>query len=162
MVSKQNRELREHIKPVKYFCFYNNNLGDKDELPTFSFTPPPQKNNQQILEININPSKIPSDKNSSLVTTRNKWFKNLSNVDIPFNVQCLLQLGQNFSLPAFNTKNNIIEMIKNIENNIKKLNLDIQSNIRNHSLQIIKKLFNKCTQTKKIYQRMSCLMKSTK
>jgi len=127
-----------------------------------SFTPPPQKNNQQISEININPPKIPSDKKSSLDTIRNKWFKNLSNVDIPFNVQCLLQLRQNFSLPAFNTKNNIIEMIKNIENNIKKLNLDIQSNIRNYSLQIIKKLFNKCAQTKKIYEKMSCMMKSTK
>jgi len=53
-------------------------------------------------------------------------------------------------------------MIKNIENNIKKLNLDIQSNIKNHSLQIIKKLFNKCAQTNKIYDKLSGMLKSTK
>jgi len=105
---------------------------------------------------------IPSNNNSSLDTVRNSWFKNLSNLDIPLNIKCLLQLGQNFSLPATNTKNNIIEMIKNIENNIKKLNLDIQSNIRNHSLQVIKKLFNKCTQTNKIYDKLSDMLKSTK
>jgi len=130
-----------------------------------SFTPPFQPN-QQTIEVNINPSTFPIDHNSSLTSIRKNWFLNLSSISIPFEVQCLLQLGQNFSLPTLNIKYNVLELIKNIENNIKKLNIDIQSNIRNHTIPIILKLFAIPPQNnnnqKNINNKLLALVKSAK
>jgi len=139
----------------------NDNKNNNVEFPTYSLIPS-LNDNQQTVEINFNPSTIPMDNNSSLTTFRNKWLINLSQIDFPHNIKCLLQLGHNFSLPALNTKNNIIELIKNIENNIKKLNIDIQSNVRNHSLQIISRLFTGFKKNNKVYERLFCLIKTTK
>jgi len=80
---------------------------------------------------------------SSFDSINNKWFINLSHVSIPQNVQRLLQLGQNFSLPSTNTENNIIQLIKNIENNIIKLHQDTQNEVRNRSMPIIHNLMSK-------------------
>jgi len=55
-------------------------------------------------------------------------------------VQRLLQLGQNFSLPLTNTKNNIVQLIKNIENNIINLHQDTKNEIRNRSIPVIHNL----------------------
>ncbi len=51
---------------------------------------------------------------------RNKWFLNLSSVMILHNIQCFLQLGDNFALPNKNKGRILIECIKNIEHNIRK------------------------------------------
>lgn len=56
---------------------------------------------------------------------------NLSSINIPHNIQCLLQLGDNFSLSSNNKKRIINEFIKNIENNIKKLSEPFHKMIRN-------------------------------
>jgi len=80
---------------------------------------------------------------SSFDSIFNKWFINLSHVSIPQNVQKLLQLGQNFSLPSTNIKNNIIQLIKNIENNIIKLHQDTQNEVRSRSMPIIHNLMLK-------------------
>jgi len=76
-----------------------------------------------IHEINIKPAIFPKDEKSSLSSIRNNWFVNLSTLDILYDIQCLFQLGQNFSLSSNNCKKNIIELIKIVENNIKKLNI---------------------------------------
>jgi len=150
LLEKSKKESIQHIKPVKYYCSFpmtntcssDNNILKNSDFPLISFTPPFQPD-QQTIEVNINPSTFPTDYNSSLTAIKKNWFLNLSSIDIPFEVQCLLQLGQNFSLPTLNIKYNALELIKNIENNIKKLNIDIQSNIRNHTIPIILKLFTR-------------------
>lgn len=50
---------------------------------------------------------------------RENWFVNLSTVSIPRDVQVLLQLGENFSLPSFNLDKLTMELIKNLENNLR-------------------------------------------
>jgi len=80
---------------------------------------------------------------SSFDLINNKWFINFSYVNIPQNIQRLLQLGQNYPLPFTNTKNNIIQLIKNIENNIIKLYQDTQNEIRNRSMPFIHNLMSK-------------------
>ncbi|KYM97515.1 hypothetical protein ALC62_11809, partial [Cyphomyrmex costatus] len=69
---------------------------------------------------------------------------NLSNVTIPFDVQCLLQLGENFGLPI--DKNNIdkalVEFIKHIECNIKGPNNFINF-FRNKTIPILDDFYEK-------------------
>ena len=55
----------------------------------------------------------------SALFSRNKWFMNLSKITIPTEIQCLLQLGNNFS--SFDLKKNCFELIKSIKNNVKSL-----------------------------------------
>jgi len=74
---------------------------------------------------------------SSPVSIRNKWFINLSSLPISTNVECLLQLGNNFSLPEINKKKITIEFIKNIESNINKLPAPTQAFMRNKSISIL-------------------------
>ncbi|KYN07135.1 hypothetical protein ALC62_01943, partial [Cyphomyrmex costatus] len=62
---------------------------------------------------------------------------NLSSIQIPNEVQFLLQLGDNFSLPFNNFQNIAIELIKNIENNVKKLQTSVHNTIRNRSWNIV-------------------------
>lgn len=60
--------------------------------------------------------KFTTESTNLLVVTNNKWFINLTNIDIPPDVSSLLQLGQNFSLSTTLNKNTAIhEMIKDIE-----------------------------------------------
>jgi len=48
-----------------------------------------------------------------------KWFINLSNVDIPIKVQYILQLGEGFDLVSKNNMDRtVVEFIKHIKNNI--------------------------------------------
>ncbi|EFN61148.1 hypothetical protein EAG_09747, partial [Camponotus floridanus] len=69
---------------------------------------------------------------------------NLSTVMIPENVQKVLQLGENFSMPTLNKNEVTIEFIKNFENSFKKLPVHvrphIETHIRNRSAHIINKL----------------------
>jgi len=51
-------------------------------------------------------------------------------------------MNQNFSLPANNKNENIIQLIKNIENNIIKLHSDTQKEIRNRSISIMHNLMS--------------------
>ena len=55
-----------------------------------------------------------------LDTLHDNWFINLSGIDIPLEVQYLLQLGEKFGLPIdkYNKDSTLIEFIKHIENNI--------------------------------------------
>jgi len=73
----------------------------------------------------------------------------------------LLQLGQNFSLPSTNTKNNIVQLIKNIENNIINLHQDTQNEIRNRSIPILHNLTSKSLYKDPIDIQITDLMKIT-
>jgi len=72
---------------------------------------------------------LTTKKFSPLDSLNNKWFINWSHEHIPDNIQQLLQLGHNFSLPSVNSNNHITQTIKNIENNIMKLHTDDQNTI---------------------------------
>jgi len=125
LVFKHKKNLIQHIKPMKYFCSYpmaNPSSSDDNVQITLYFLPFPLlfplHQNQQTLQININPSTFSINDNSSLTfltSIKNNWFINLFLIDIPHDIQCLLQLRENFSLFPYNVKNNTIELIKNIE-----------------------------------------------
>jgi len=153
LILKRNKERSENIKPINYSYIYTKNENNKEECLSISFKPAIQLNKHTEV-INIKPHTFVEEDNSSLNNVRDKWLINWSKIDIPHNIKCLLQLGQNFAMPATDIKKNIIELIKNIENNINKLNIDIQSLIRNNSLPIIKKLFNRCSQKNKMHERL--------
>jgi len=70
----------------------------------------------------------------------------MSDIEIPSEVQRLLQLGDRFGLPPFEhlKKRNTINFIKHVENNIHnlKLNDEINVNIRNLVVSFINKFNN--------------------
>jgi len=99
LVRKHHEAELKIIRPVSY-C-YNN-----------SFTIPSSHNilshsSNSSNNINVEPDiffqNVPSP---SPVSICNKWFINLSSLSIPTNVQCLLQLDDNFFLPEINKKKN--------------------------------------------------------
>jgi len=82
--------------------------------------------------------------NSTFDDLNEGWFVNLSNKQIPTEVQLLLQLGHRFNLPVtINDKERtVVEFIKNIEKNIARLSDDIGNSIRNDSLSVLNKFNN--------------------
>ena len=79
---------------------------------------------------------------SSLSTIKDGWFLNLSAVDIPFNIQYFLQLGENFALP-FNNKHRIIfDCIKNVEISTQRMPIDKKIAITNHSIPILNNIIS--------------------
>jgi len=117
------------IKPIEFTCLVNE---VKNKVIKSFPKNPIILNNEILVQTKIDPVQyidVPSD---PLITTNNKWFINLSNSFIPTEVSRLLQLGNNFSLPAiFNKKIAIHETIKDIESNIKSFHLENQVRIRN-------------------------------
>jgi len=112
-----------NIKPITYNITSENNI---------------------MVNVSISPKNFSVEQ--PLDTVQNNWFVNLSEVEIPLEVQGLLQLGDRFGLPPFEhqKKRNIINFIKNVENNINnfKLNEEVNLNIRSLSVSSINKLFN--------------------
>lgn len=103
-------------------------------------------------EVKIYPSSFkdpPPLPPASPLEPRNKWFINLSNKNIPTEVQGLLQLGEGFCLPTITDNSKAIsEFIKHIENNLLKIqerDSQLKTDIRNRSLTILKNLHhNNC------------------
>jgi len=99
-------------------------IKQQQDNQIFSFTPPTQIDRQKIIVVKLDPQNYRDISNSSSIDSiNNKWFINFSYTTIPKNVlqmllQQLLQMEQNFSLPSNDSKNNIIQVIKNIKNNI--------------------------------------------
>jgi len=57
----------------------------------------------ELINVMLDPHYFANINNASpLDVINDKWFVNLSHQDIPQQVQGLLQLGQNFSIPAMN------------------------------------------------------------
>jgi len=71
------------------------------------------------------------------------WIVNLSNIQLPNDVQLLLQLGHRFNLPINDKKTEkeevTIEFIKHIEKNIFNFNDAISNSIRNDAIPILYK-----------------------
>jgi len=113
-------------------------------------------------KVDINPSSFSTNiSNSSFCILRKDWFLNLSSATIPEESQCLLQLGENFSLPTINLEK-IIEVIKNIENNTNKFSIEIQLIIRNRIIPIINNLTSTTSYNDSHSNKISQLAKKTK
>jgi len=139
-----------NIRIIKYY--YNGGVDyDRNDSnnghhtnKSFSFNFPTNNNKNTVIETKLDPRDYQEmTEIVSLDSINNKWFVNLSQSQIPYNVQSLLQLGQNFSLPPTNNKHNIIQLVKNIENNIINLHLDIQTKVRNRSIPFIHNLLSR-------------------
>ena len=91
-----------------------------------------------VFTINLDPNNFISLSNETMLLNE-KWFTNLTNIEIPQDVQYILQLGDNFNLPFTNRNKEklIVELIKNVECNIDKLPPDKALTMRERSLSII-------------------------
>lgn len=67
----------------------------------------------------------------------NKWITNLTDIDIPTNVQNCLALGQKFNLPTKNNEINTNQYIANFESKLQDLGRNDRINIRNNVCNII-------------------------
>jgi len=109
-----------------------------------------QKFNQDPRTVCIKPLEYKDYKPTSSITSlRTKWFLTLSGKFIPTNVQQLIQLGENFSLPIHESNKVKLDFAKNIEVNIKKLPNSTHEYIRNKSIPIIKNLSFWIVETRK-------------
>jgi len=129
LLNKQMKDSISHAKNIRYYCHIPSNTNctsNENNIKQFSFVPLSNGHlHEELVEVNVDPKNyLGTKKFSPLDSVNNKWFINWSNIHIPDNVQRLLQLGHNFSLPSVNSNNNIIQTIKNIENNIIKVHTD--------------------------------------
>lgn len=100
--------------------------------PSFSFSTSPFPPSVISFKISINPSIPLPHFDSCLFSVNKKWFLNLSSSHIFFEVQCLLQLGEKFSLPNSNISHKyIFDFIKYIECGVKRLDPEVSHFIRN-------------------------------
>lgn len=106
----------------------------------------PELQPQKITKIEIKPNLINQIENFKKNYINNKWFINLTNINIPNNVIKLLQLGERFAIPV---RNNIfkvtLETIKDVENNIKNFDHSSKQNIRNQVFTSLNSFINNIT-----------------
>jgi len=119
----------------------------------FTFSPSnAHTENGDLIEVTLNPPNFTNVKKfSPLIEVNDKWFMNLSHQNIPQHVELLVQLGQNFSMPAINqyhTKTNITQFIKNVEHNIINLETEVQTDVRNKLQFCIIYCLKRCTKIK--------------
>lgn len=131
-----------NIKPIEFYCKYNLDNNMKIELTR----PIGSSTNDGSLD----PYTVRLDPNSfsaqyDLSNLQDKWFVNLSSVDVPEEVRFLLQLGDRFNIPYthYNKDQLIIDHLKCIESNIEKIQGDPQNDIRNRSAIILNEIHNK-------------------
>ncbi|XP_018368554.1 PREDICTED: uncharacterized protein LOC108764709 [Trachymyrmex cornetzi] len=81
---------------------------------------------------------------SPLDSINDKWLVNLSDVELPKEVQYLLQLGEGFGLPIDkgNIDRTLVEFIKHIENNIYGRPNNVVNFFRNKSIPFLDKIKN--------------------
>jgi len=95
--------------------------------------------NDNSLRTTINIDLDPNDfgPSSSLHELNSKWFINLTNKQIPNDVQLLLQLGDRFNLPLTNKKDTVFEVIKCLENCFEKIKKPERLSCRNEAVKTI-------------------------
>jgi len=108
-----------------------NNVHKSQSPPNNTLDPP---------AINVSPNFF--NASASIFDIQETWFLNLSNIQIPKEVQLLLQLGNNFNFPSTNIKQITLDLIKNIENSIEKLNKTSKIEARNKIIAIIENMNN--------------------
>jgi len=95
------------------------------------------------VSVNITPDKFMNSINKPLSQTNEKWFINLSSCNIPVEVSNLLQLGEGFSMPIFNSKKeSVIEFIKDFEGTGFRSNNKQKFIIRNKVVMQLQKFIN--------------------
>jgi len=113
------------------------------------------------IEIKIEPLIVKNNiPESSLTSIKDNWLINLTSITVSQDVQCLIQLGENFSLPTDNKEKTIIELIKNIEGNTNKFDIDTQLTLRNRFIPTINNLLNFSFPNNLINQKLNDSMKS--
>ncbi|XP_018364720.1 PREDICTED: uncharacterized protein LOC108762281 [Trachymyrmex cornetzi] len=132
---KEEIKNNENMKVLEYVWLPgDDNKPNNSNKFVYENLPLSSLNNPNAVGIKISPRLFINDRMTPTVTSiRKKWFYNLSLLDIPTNIQYLLQLGENFALPISGGKPLVMEFIKSIENNIKKMQSSVHNNVRNHS-----------------------------
>ena len=89
------------------------------------------QNNININQNNINLNNVNNNNNNYSETTeiREKWLKNLTNVQIPQDVIDVLSLGENFNFNANLKKSDFFEIFKFIQHSIYNNNYD-ENNVK--------------------------------
>lgn len=88
---------------------------------------------------------------------------NLSSINIPHDVQCLLQLGDRFSLPPYkNSRHAAFDFIKNIESNLSKFDPLLASEIRSLSVQFLDRFLSTSSPPSDIERNLLKMSLSTK
>jgi len=145
LISNTHLKQKQQIKPIRYVVNTHTSQPDLSSagsnriiISTGRNIPPPGFESREV----VSPNDF--ECNSTFDNVNNEWFCNLSNIEIPTDVQLLLQLGHRFNLPVTlaDKERTVVEFIKNIEKNISKLNDDICHSIRNDSLPILNKFNN--------------------
>ncbi|XP_018364041.1 PREDICTED: uncharacterized protein LOC108761811 [Trachymyrmex cornetzi] len=136
---KEETKNNENMKVLEYVWLPgDDNKPNNSNKFVYENLPLSSLNNPNAVGIKISPRLFINDRITPSVTSiREKWFYNLSSVDIPTNIQYLLQLGENFALPISGGKPLVMEFIKSIENNIKKMQSSVHNNVRNHSVSLV-------------------------
>jgi len=141
LLFKKRKSDMQKIKHIQY-RWKQNDVTSTNK--SFSFSLPHHEKQQEVHDsgnISLHPSSFTGQQLSpSFSSLREKWFLNLSSYPIPKNVQYLIQLGDNFSLPIFDKNKARIEFIKSIECSIKKFPKSTHINIRNRSIPILNEL----------------------
>ncbi|XP_071642143.1 uncharacterized protein [Temnothorax longispinosus] len=155
-----------NIGTIKYYCNFPTEHSNPPEGGDFQFSFKPThrlyNDKRTEIEIKVSPESF-VDTQSTFMQINDKWFVNLSSTVIPKDIQCLLQLGNNFSLPVTNKNSVMIEFIKSIENNLKKHSLTHQIAIRNRLINIINNLPNYYSVPKNIFNtKIQKLVSDTK
>jgi len=156
LLTKTHMELINKIPRINYtFSHTNNNFRFNNNLM-------PLTNKQSLSDdfnILIDPHKFGVNLDDSLDHTNNKWFINLSNINIPQEVSTLLQLGEKFCLPIRNKKQAIHEFIKDIESN---MNLHNQIMIRNIAIPQFHKFIKNNPSDSSLHKKLSYLAHKTR
>jgi len=104
LIQKNTENTIKYITPIKYHStlINNENKNDDNNLNNDNHpTSSPHSTPKEGIEIEIEPmlfkNSIPMN---SLTSIKNNWMINLTSIAIPQDVQCLMQLGENFSLPS--------------------------------------------------------------
>jgi len=141
---RNNENQIRNIKPIKFSYLINKDDINKTKYFLHENT---LDSNISRTSININADKFKNKNNfiDPLKHTNNKWFINLTNVEIPEKVSNLLQMGGKFGLPInnFSKHTAIHEFIKDIENHNKNISEIDKSKIRNTVIPFFHKLIHK-------------------
>lgn len=146
LLCKQNKNNVKKLKTINYFCKFPSRtvlepIHNREILEEFSIKPFIRPNNSNAINISLDPS-IFQPTPASPLDIKSSWFTNLTNIQIPEEVQGLLQLGENFCLPTNNKQKIVTEFVKSVDHNTNKLSVNSRIRFRNRITPIINNLAN--------------------
>lgn len=137
----------KHIKDIKHIKFWyvpdtieNNRTQETSTHIHNKYLVSHNPTSREVtdaIEVHIDLINFEQNLNFHILDVHNKWFINLSEVEIPDTCIALLQLGNGFCLPPTNIECTTYEFIKNIENNIHYMEHTNKQTIRYNAAQII-------------------------